>query len=145
VRTFPIEGLDIYANYSLNLVNQDNSGCTQDQLLRIVKDQRTSQHKVNAGVQLRTQPGIDGSIDFHFVSSQIWAEQVTNFVRQQIESNQFTISDYSLVNARVGYRFFGNQADISVVGFNLFGVQHRQHPFGQLLDRRVMALLTYRF
>lgn len=145
VRAFPIEGLDIYANYSLNLLNQDNSGCTQDQLLRIVKDQRTSQHKINAGVQLRTQPGIDGSIDFHYVASQIWAEQATNLLRQQIESTQFTLSDYSLFNARVGYRFFGNQADVSVVGFNLFGVQHRQHPFGQLLDRRLMALLTYRF
>ena len=45
----------------------------------------------------------------------------------------------------VAGRFVGSQADISVVGFNLFGVQHREHPFGQLLDRRVMALLTYRF
>lgn len=145
VRTFPLEGLDVYANYSLNLLNQDNSACTQDQLLRIVKDQRTSQHKINAGVQLRTQPGIDGSVDFHYVASQVWAEQVTNFVRQQIEAQPFTLSEYSLVNARVGYRFLGNQADVSVVGFNLIGVQHRQHPFGQLLDRRVMALVTYRF
>ena len=145
VRVFPLEGLDVYGNYSLNLLNQDNSGCTEEQLSRIVKDQRTSQHKINAGVQLRTQPGIDGSIDFHYVASQIWAEQVTNFVRQQIESQAFPLSDYSLFNARVGYRFLHNQADIAVVGFNLFGVQHREHPFGQLLDRRVMALLTYRF
>jgi iron complex outermembrane receptor protein len=126
-------------------VNQDNSGCTQDELLRIVKDQRTSQHKFNAGVQLRTQPGIDGSIDFHYVGSQVWAEQVTNFVRQQIESQPFDLSQYSLLNARVGYRFFGNQADVAVVGFNLLDVQHREHPFGQLVSRRIMVLLTYRF
>jgi iron complex outermembrane receptor protein len=145
VRTFPFEGLDLYANYTLNLVNQDNSGCTQEELTRIVKDQRTSQHKFNTGVQLRTKPGIDGSVDFHYVGEQIWAEQVTNFVRQQIESQQFTISDYTLLNARVGYSFLANQADVGVMGFNLLDVKHREHPFGQLIGRRLMMLLTYRF
>ena len=145
VRTFPIEGLDLYGNYTLNLLQQDNSGCTQEQLSRIVPDQRTSQHKVNAGVQLRTKPGIDGSVDFHYVSQQVWAEQVTNFLRQQIERQQFTLSDYTLLNARVGYRFLANQADISAMAFNLLDVKHRQHPFGQLVGRRVMILLTYKF
>jgi len=145
VRTFPFEGLDLYANYTLNLISQDNSGCTQEQLTRIVKDQRTSEHKFNTGVQLRTKPGIDGSVDFHYVGEQIWAEQVTNFVRQQIESQQFTVSDYTLLNARLGYRFLANQADVSVMGFNLLDVKHREHPFGQLIGRRLMMLLTYRF
>ena len=145
IRTFPIEGLDFYANYSLNLAQQDNSGCTQEQLSRIVADQRTSQHKLNTGVQLRTKPGIDGSIDFHYVGSQVWAEQVTNFVRQQIEQQAFTVSDYTLLNARLGYRFLENQADISAMGWNLLDVRHREHPFGQLIGRRLMVLLTYRF
>lgn len=145
VRTFPLEGLDVYGNYTLNLLQQDNSGCSQEQLSRIVADQRTSQHKVNAGVQLRTKPGIDGSIDFHYVSQQVWAEQVTNFLRQQIERQAFTISDYTLLNARVGYRFLANQADISAMGWNILDVKHRQHPFGQLVGRRLMVLFTYRF
>ncbi len=145
IRTFPIEGLDVYGNYTLNMLQQDNSNCTQEQLSRIVADQRTSQHKVNAGVQLRTQIGIDGSVDFHYISEQFWAEQVTNFVQQEIEQARLRLSDYTLLNARLGYRFLGNQAEVSIAGFNLIGLQHRQHPFGQLLDRRVMALLTYRF
>ena len=145
VRTFPIEGLDIYANYTLNTLQQDNSGCKAEELSRIVSDQRTSMHKFNAGVQLRTKPGIDGSIDFHYIAPQVWAEQVTNFVRQQIEQQRFDVSDYTLLDARLGYRFLGNQAEVSANAFNLLDIKHREHPFGQLIGRRVMAMATYRF
>ena len=145
VRTFPLEGLDVYGNYTLNAVQQDNSGCSAEELSRIVSDQRTSMHKVNAGVQLRTKPGLDGSVDFHYVAPQVWAEQVTSFVRQQIEQQQFKVSDYTLVDARVGYRFLGNQAELGANAFNLFDIRHREHPFGQLVGRRLMAMATYRF
>jgi outer membrane receptor for ferrienterochelin and colicin len=145
VRTFPLEGLDLYGNYTLNVLQQDNSPCTPEQLLRITADQRTSVHKLNAGVQVRTKPGFDGSIDFHYVSPQVWAEQVTNFVRQQIEQQQFQLSDYTLLNTRVGYRFLANQAEVSAMAFNLLDVRHREHPFGQLVGRRVMGFVTYRF
>ena len=145
LRTFPIEGLDLYGNYTLNAVQQDNTSCTAEELSRIVADQRTSMHKVNAGVQLRTKPGIDGSVDFHYVAPQVWAEQVTNFVRQQIEQQQLRVSDYTLLDARLGYRFLGNQAEISANAFNLLDIRHREHPFGQLVGRRMMAMATYRF
>ena len=145
VRTFLLEGLDIYANYTLNLAQQDNSGCTSEELLRIVADQRTSNHKVNAGIQLRTKAGFDGSVDLHYVAPQVWAEQVTNFVRQQIEQQRFQVPDYTLLNGRLGYRFLGNHAELSVNAFNMLDVQHRQHPFGQLIGRRVMGMATYRF
>lgn len=145
VRTFPLEGFDLYANYTFNKLVQDNSGCTPEELSRIVADQRTSVHKVNAGVQVRTQVGFDGSIDFHYVSPQVWAEQVTNFARQQVEQQAFQLSDYTLLNARVGYRFLQNKAEVSLMGFNLIDVKHREHPFGQLVGRRTMAMFSYRF
>ena len=149
LRTFPVEGLDVYANYTLNLVNQDNSQCSQAQQATIVKDERTSAHKVNAGVQLRTSkpgnPGFDGSIDFHYVSEQTWAEQVVNIAAQRIEYQPFRLAAYTLLNARVGFRFLKDQAEVSVMAFNLLGLQHREHPFGQLIGRRVMGNLTYRF
>ena len=145
LRTFPVEGLDLYGNYTFNTAQQDNSGCTAEELSRIVADQRTPAHKVNAGIQFRTKAGLDGSLDFHYVGSQVWAEQVTNFVRQSIEQQRFTVSDYTLLDARVGYRFFGNQAELSANAFNLFDVRHREHPFGQLVGRRLMAMATYRF
>jgi iron complex outermembrane receptor protein len=145
LRTFPVEGLDVYANYTLNLVKQDNSGCTDEEKALIVKDARTSTHKINAGVQLRTKPGIDGSVDFHYVSPQTWAEQVINLQAQRIEYQQFPLNAYTLVNARLGYRFLKNHADISAVAFNLLGFEHREHPFGQLIGRRFMGYFTYRF
>jgi outer membrane receptor for ferrienterochelin and colicin len=145
IRAYPTEGLDLYGNYTLNLAQQDNSNCTAEERSRIVSDQRTSQHKVNAGVQLRTKPGFDASVDLHYVAAQYWAEQVTNFVRQQIEQQRFRVAQYVLLNARVGYRFLSNRADVGVVGFNVLGLEHRQHPFGQLLGRRVMLQFSYRF
>ena len=135
----------MYGNYTLNVTGQDNSDCTAEQLSRIVPDQRTSQHKLNGGVQLRTKPGFDASLDLHLVTVQSWAEQVTNFLRQQIEQQRFRVAGYTLLNARIGYRFLDNQADVGLMAFNLLGIEHREHPFGQLLDRRVMLQLGYRF
>jgi outer membrane receptor for ferrienterochelin and colicin len=145
VRTFPIEGLDVYANYTFMKVNQDNSECTAAQLSVLTNDARTSEHKLNAGVQFRTKVGIDTAIDVHYVSPQDWAEQVSDVQKQQIVYQSFHLDAYTLLNARVGYRFLNNQADVSAVAFNLLDDQHREHPFGQLIDRRLMAFVTYRF
>jgi iron complex outermembrane receptor protein len=145
VRTFPVEGLDVYANYTLNLVRQDNSGCSPQEVALLQKDERTSVQKINAGAQVRTKIGFDASADFHIVSQQIWAEQVANVQLQRIEYQPFKLSGYTLLNARLGWRLFENRADVAVVGFNLLGIEHREHPFGQLVARRVMGLFTYRF
>ena len=31
------------------------------------------------------------------------------------------------------------------MAFNLLGSEHREHPFGQVIGRRVMGYFTYRF
>jgi outer membrane receptor for ferrienterochelin and colicin len=144
-RVFPVEGLDFYANYTLMDVVEDESHCSQEQKLLIVPDSRTSMNKVNTGVQVRTKAGVDGSVDFHYVSPQDWAEQVTDVAQQRIVYESFHLDAYALVNARVGYRFLGNHAEVGVVGFNILDDVHREHPFGQLVGRRVMGFLTYRF
>ena len=125
---------------------QDNSGCSAAQLALLVNDSRTSAHKLNTGVQLRTKIGIDGSVDFHFVSPETWAEQVTEVAQQRIAYQSFQIPAYTLLNARLGYRFLkSDRAELSVVGFNILGVEQREHPFGQLIGRRVMGIFTYKF
>jgi outer membrane receptor for ferrienterochelin and colicin len=144
-RVYPTEGLDVYANYTFNDIVQDNSGCSAAQLALLVADSRTSEHKFNVGVQVRTKPGIDGSVDFHYVSPQTWAEQVTEIQQQRIAYQQFQVDAYTLLNARLGYRFFKDRAEISAVGFNILGVEHREHPFGQLIGRRVMGMFAYKF
>jgi iron complex outermembrane receptor protein len=144
-RVFPMEGLDLYGNYTLMGVNEDTSGCTAAQKSLQVPDSRTSMHKLNAGVQVRSRSGIDGSIDFHFVSEQNWAEQVIDVQQQRIVYQSFHLDPYALLNARIGYRFLRNHAEVSLVGFNLLDTQHREHPAGQMIGRQTMAFFTYRF
>ena len=149
VRTFPLEGLDVYANATLMDVKQNNNGCSSEQLALLstetAPDARTSAVKFNAGIQLRTKVGIDGSVDFHYVSPQTWDEQQTDLVRQRVDYQTYYLPSYELLNASVGYRFFKNQAELRAVGFNLLDDQHREHPFGQLIDRRVMGVFSYKF
>jgi iron complex outermembrane receptor protein len=144
-RIAPVEGLDVYGNYTFNYVNQDDSSCTAAQKAANVNDSRTSVNKLNAGVQVRTGPGIDGSIDFHYVSPQTWDEQVESVSEQKIVDQAFHLDAYYLLNARIGYRFLKNQAELSAVAFNLTGYEHREHPFGQTIGRRVMGFFTYKF
>ena len=146
VRTFPVEGLDVYANYTLMKVDQDNSSCTPTQKsILSAPDARTSAHKINAGVQLRTKVGIDAEVDVHYVSPEDWAEQASDVQKQEVVYVSTHLDAYTLVNGRLGYRFLHNQAEISGVAFNLLDDRHREHPFGQLIDRRLMGFFTYRF
>ncbi len=145
LRVFPVEGLDVYANYTLMDVKQDNSQCDAAQLALAANDARTSAHKLNAGVQVRTRWGLDGSVDFHYVSPQDWAEQVIDPLRQRLDFQSFHLDAYSLVNARLGYRIPRSRAEISAVAFNLLDDAHREHPFGQVAGRRVMGFFTYKF
>jgi outer membrane receptor for ferrienterochelin and colicin len=145
VRTFPVEGLDFYANYTLMKVDTDTSGCSAAQLALLAPDARTSANKINGGVQLRTKAGIDAEVDIHFVSPQNWAEQVSDVQKQQVVYQSFYLPSYELLNARIGYRFLRNQAEVSGVAFNLLDDKHREHPFGQLIGRQLMGYFSYRF
>ncbi|HJL14802.1 MAG TPA: TonB-dependent receptor [Sandaracinaceae bacterium LLY-WYZ-13_1] len=140
VRIYPVDGLDVYANYAIHetspLDDQATGGLTDDQ--------RTSLHKVNAGVQYRSPFGLDLSVDFHFVSDQVWVEQVLDTERGGTRFQRFPLDAYAVLNARVGYRLFDDQLELSVVGTNLL-MEHREHPFGQVLDRRIMGHVTVRF
>jgi outer membrane receptor protein involved in Fe transport len=100
IRAFPREGLDFYANYTLNLASSDFSGCpsTQGATQNVgVADERTSAHKFNAGIQVRTKLGFEGSMDFHVVSRQLWSERVVDTTRQGVVSASFPQAAYFLI------------------------------------------------
>jgi outer membrane receptor for ferrienterochelin and colicin len=148
VRAFPVDGLDFYANYTFMNVKTDTSGCNAAQLAGYVPDQRTSAHKINAGVQVRTkigQGGIDASLDFNYVSAQDWALQIANAQAQKIEYEPFHIDPYAVFNGRVGYRFFKNKADIGVILNNIGNAQHKEYPLSQPVGQRIMGTFAYRF
>jgi iron complex outermembrane receptor protein len=145
VRVYPVEGLDIYANYTFMSVKPDTSGCSPAQLANYVPDARTSAHKVNAGIQVRSNLGLDASVDFNYVSAQDWALQISDVQAQQIKYESFHLDPYEVVNGRIGYRFNKNKADLGVTGSNLLNNQHREYPFGQTIGQRVMGMFSYRF
>jgi iron complex outermembrane receptor protein len=140
-RVFPRDGLDFFANYTLNLQRFDRpDGCL------VVENKQTSQNKVNAGVQVRTSPGIDGELTFHYSSAQTWTEiQVPTDGSVSLVPRVFEQPAYALVNARIGYRLLRDQVEVSATAFNLLNNQHREHPLGQRIGQRFMGFLSYRF
>ena len=140
-RVYPVEGLDLFANYALNVSNQSRpEGCD------VPEDERTSRRKINAGVQVRTLAGVDGELTFHYQSEQKWAEQVATATG--IEVLQYPLPAYTLVNARIGYRFLEDHAEVSATVFNaLAGITsdeaQQMHPFGNRVGRRFMGFFTY--
>ncbi len=140
VKLFPVRGLDVYANYAFHRTEP-----VSDQPLGgEEKDQRTSAHKVNVGVQYRTQFGLDLSADFSWVSSQVWADPQVVLRPGDEAFIPYELPAYAVLDARVGYRLFDDKLELSVAGNNLL-MEHREHPFAQTLDRRVMAHATLRF
>ena len=140
VRVFPVEGLDIYANYAIH--ETSHFGGPRGNL---TNDQRTSAHMFNAGVQYRAPFGLDLSVDFSYQSDQNWVEQVLDTERGGLSFVPFLTPAYAVLNARVGYRFFNDQLELAIAGTNLLADGQRQHPFGQPIDRRVMGSMTFRW
>lgn len=140
IRAYPTNGLDVFANYALTLNDMDKPpGCFAKPF------DYQSKHKVNAGVQVRTRFGVSGEVTYHYQSKQVWTEMVTALGTTQVDYRDFPLPSVSLVNARVGYAFWNNQAEVSATAYNLLNKQHQQHPIGQLIGRRFMGFVSYKF
>ena len=140
-RIYPVAGLDLYSNYSIS----DTSPLREREIDPVrKKEQQTSLHKVNAGVQYRSRFGLDLSADLAWFSKQVWVEQVTDLDRG-VRFQTFKQPSFTYVNARIGYRMWNDRLDLGVVGTNLGFVDRRQHPFGQPIDTRVFGSALLRF
>lgn len=137
-----VEGLDLFANYAVNVSLRERAEACADP-----GDQRTSQHKVNAGAQLRTRFGLNGEITFHYQSSQRWSEQIATATA--IETPSFPLAGYHLLHGRVGYALPpSRRAEVSVVVWNalagLFEPPPQMHPFGNRVGRSIMGFFSFR-
>ena len=146
-RFYGVEGLDVFANYSLNYgLDEVPADCVEGPD-SVTRDQKTSHHKVNIGTQVRTPFGLEGEVTFHYQTSQVWGEQVTT--PEGIELQLFDLPAYHLFNARIGYGFLERRrALVGVTVFNaladVFGEPAQQHPFGSRIGRRFMGFFSYR-
>jgi iron complex outermembrane receptor protein len=147
-RISPIDGLDFYANYTLAFTQHDPNALLAGQGLgpngTAIPDQRTSQHKFNVGMQVRTRFGLDLEVFGHYASNEVWLEQVYDTVRG-VRYAAFPLSDYFLLNGRIGFRTLNDRLDLGLVGYNLTDNHARQHPFGAPLTLRLMLTAAYRF
>jgi outer membrane receptor for ferrienterochelin and colicin len=136
-RVFPVRGLDVYANYAINKTFISGNPLRES-------ERRTSLHMINSGIQYRTTVGLDLAADFHYASEQVWPEQIAS-ASSGVSLAEFPLPAYYLLNARIGWRLLDDDLELGVTGYNVTNNQHRQHPFGQVIDARVMGTVAYRF
>lgn len=99
--------------------------------------------KVNAGFIYRTPVNIDLSADLSVVTGTTWVEREPSpsDPTQIVNLQSPPLGAYTVINARVAYRFLGDKVTVAVVGSQL-GPDHQEHPFGNSVNRRVFAQLT---
>ncbi|MDB4990395.1 MAG: Outer rane vitamin receptor BtuB [Myxococcaceae bacterium] len=140
-RVFPVEGLDLYCNYSINST-KPNDKAKVDPVR--ANEQQTSLHKVNSGIQYRSWFGGEASIDMSWTGAQRWIEQVTD-VTTGVRWQQYNQAAFIMLSARLGYRLFNDRLELGVVGTNLVNNNKRQQPISQPLDTRVLGSAKVRF
>jgi iron complex outermembrane receptor protein len=128
-----------FANYSFQEIGSNITGLGR---------RGAPQSKVNAGLRGEWDNGINGEVVLHYVGS------ATYPLAQSFEifgvSPGTWVSDYTLLNFRAGYRFWEQDtaagarrsAEAAVSVFNALDDGHKEHPLGDLIERRVMAWLT---
>ena len=115
-------------------------------------------HKWNLGFRGEWEGGFSAEGVFHHVAATTYplAGSFTTF--SAFLPNGTTVPDtrvgsYNLLNMRAGYRFWQQKAaagymrdaEVAVSVFNALNDEHKEHPLGDLIGRRVMGWLTLRF
>ncbi|MBS2025287.1 MAG: TonB-dependent receptor [Deltaproteobacteria bacterium] len=138
----PIDGVDIGVNYSFLRLANCTSGCSfntpnGDPAAQFTNN--TAQHKFNANATWRPPAGIDLGAELHFVSGVTWTEKTFDpSSATGVDLNPYDVPSYTLINARIGYRLFKDKLDLGASVYNILNDQHREHPFGNQIGRRLM-------
>jgi len=144
----PADGVDLGLNYSYERmfgcsVFGAGSGCSNDtsvpnQLTATVGN--VAQHKINLTGLWRTRVNIDLGMDVHFVSALTWTEGSFDITRPGgVLYTTYPLSAYTLINGRVGYRFLQDKLEAGLAAYNLLDDGHREHPFGNMIGRRILV------
>ncbi len=143
----PADGVDLIANYSFEKMfacsaSGAASTCTSDATLPNQVSAtlgNTAQHKINFTALWRTRSNFDLGLDLHYVSGVTWFEKSFDITREAgVLFTPYALPAYTLVNGRVGYRWFKDKLDTGLAVYNLLGEEHREHPFGNVIGRRIL-------
>ncbi len=128
-----------FANYSYQEIAKNITGLTQ---------RGAPQSKVNAGLRGEWDNGLSGEAVLHYVGPASYPFAASFDIFGVSPGNR--VEGYTLLNLRAGYRFWeqeasaGNRrsAEAAISVFNALDDEHKEHPLGELIGRRVMAWLT---
>jgi outer membrane receptor protein involved in Fe transport len=142
----PADGVDLGVNYSYERMFACSAtaggGCTEDKTAPNEVSAtlaNTARHKVNFTAQWRTKANFDLGIDLHYVSAVTWFEKSFDVTQEGgVVFTPYAIPSYAMLNGRVGYRWIKDKLETGVAFYNLFGDDHREHPFGNRIGRRVL-------
>ncbi len=129
-----------FANYSIQEIEKNTIGHAR---------RGAPQSKVNAGLRGEWGNGLSGDLVLHHVGSAQYPIAQSFDIFGVSPGNR--ADAYTLLNLRAGYRVweqdtsagYRQSAEIAVSVFNVSD-DHREHPLGDLISRRIMAWLTLR-
>ncbi len=147
-------GIDFkFTSWLKGLVNYSYQNITYTEDLAVTleddKGERlrvSPEHKVNAGLRAILKNGISANIIAHYVSERDYT--------QELFKQESKLDPYTLVNCRVGYRFFRDSMEVAVSVYNLLEDKHYEYPrrdpdtffpMGEEIGRRFGASLSYKF
>jgi iron complex outermembrane receptor protein len=127
-----------FANYSFQEIEKNTIGLAR---------RGAPQSKVNAGLRGEWENGLSGDMVLHHVGPAQYPIAQSFDIFGVSPGNR--ADSYTLLNLRAGYRIweqdaatgYRQSAEIAVSVFNMFD-DHREHPLGDLISRRIMAWLT---
>jgi outer membrane receptor protein involved in Fe transport len=133
----PIDGLGVKVSTAFQKVSSDDEATGQ-----CGPCSQAPQLKLFGGVTYRTRVDLEFGVDAAYTSSSTWIErEPAPGDPTRIEFFANGLPAYTILNARVGYEVIQDKLTVAVVGSNLAGA-HSQHPFGNLIERRVYATVT---
>lgn len=139
-RLYPVDGVDLGFNYAAQYIVDTESG---------ERFTDSPIHKVTGWAQIRTRLGLDVALSGHFVSAQQWIEP--NYdpnAPSGFNTDPLPIGAAVVVIGRLGYRMLEDRLEFGVSGVNLLdfgGLRHREHPYANRLEARVLGTVTARF
>ncbi len=111
--------------------------------------------KANVGVRGDWDNGLNAEIVANYVASATHPliDFFTALAPVLPTTTSPTVESFTLLNFRGGYRFWQQKAaagymrdaEVAVSVFNALNHEHREHPLGDIIGRRVMGWLTLRF
>ena len=146
VHAFPIDGLDIRANYSFAYwIDQELKDAGADSF----RDQRHPMHTANIGASYRAPFGLEANVDLHIVSDVVIPERTFDPVTGNAIFEDCEADPYAMVSARVGQRLLQDRLEFGVTAFNITGWGkeggHREHCLASRVGPRILGSATYRF